>query len=137
MTKIHIWGDLQIIEADTIKLCRGCKREINVLSLLQFKYLGKQLFESRYLDELMQCRHCKTNFIIRWNLFDKDGHILSRVFSEDPNDLNVSWMDSLSESQKKEIANHMSNCIICQNKLNESQLETAQFSALLNRLRTK
>jgi uncharacterized protein with PIN domain len=124
-------GDLQKINiSDEFAVCSNCGA--NILDIANFKYEEKCETGPKYREEVNSCKKCGTQFILRYDLFDQDGHIHPRVFSEDPNDPKYNWTDILTKEQKEVIATHLKDCPICNKRL-ESELELdVWFSSILH-----
>jgi len=111
-------------------LCSKCGA--NILDIANVAYDGKARTAPRYREELFHCRECGTKFIMHYDLFDKDGHICPRVFSEDINIPEFKWQDLLVKEQIAEIATHLESCTICQDRLSEELLSDAWMAAVIH-----
>jgi len=95
--------------------CTGCGR--NILDIGNIKFVRNASSGAKYREEVYVCRECGTEFILRYDLFDDKGHIHQRVFSGDPNDPKYNWPDILDQEQKQEIAKHLKDCPVCNERL--------------------
>lgn len=110
--------------------CQKCHADI--LDIINFRYGGKIILEPTFREELCECRHCGTPFVIRYDLFDEDGHIEPRVFTGDSNDPEYNWQEKLSENQKEVIACHLRGCKECQERLEAEMLTDAWFASIIH-----
>ena len=110
--------------------CSKCGADI--LDIVNIAYEGKAKTDPKYRDELCHCRNCGTKFIIHYDLFDKDGHIYSRVFSEDINNPKFHWQDLLVKDQIDAISAHLASCKICQDSLSEEILSDAWLASVIH-----
>jgi hypothetical protein len=108
----------------------------NLLEITNFKYAGKTLTEPTHSDEVCICRICRTQFLLRYDFFDEDGHINPYTFSEDANDPEYNWQDNLTDEQRKIIASHLQECPVCQDRLSEQILKDAWFADILHKAKT-
>ena len=130
------WKDLQHININqTIAPCEKCGADIT--DIANFAFDGEISSEPLYREEKCKCKQSENTFILHYDLFDSDGHIFSRVFTEDVNNPFYNWQDVLSDSQKKAISEHLKACKICQERLSQEILDDAWFSNFLNTLRKK
>ncbi len=130
------WNKLQHINiCNEDEYCIHCKS--NILDLANFTYEGEVKSEPTYWEELCVCKSCNTSFIIHYDIFDAKGHIFSRVFSEDINDINYKWQETLTDAQKDIIAEHLENCEKCRKRLCAEILSNAWFSNFMDELRKK
>lgn len=112
-------------------LCLNCGSNLSLIGNFKFVEIYKN--SAREREELCECVVCQQRFIMHFNYFDMDGHIKNFVFGGDANDLNYNWQDQLTEIQKKEIEDHLKNCITCNNRLlNETTLD-AWFASLIHK----
>ena len=124
--------DLQMV--NVIKNKERCKRcGTNILDIANFKYSNKFFSTPNYREELCECKNCGTPFILRYNLFDEDGHVYRRVFSGDINNPKYNWQDNLTEEQIKTIAEHLESCQICARRLSEEMLSDAWLASVVHR----
>jgi len=127
--------NLQTVDiGDESALCSVCKTPIMDM---EFVYDNKAFDTPIAHDELCKCKKCGTQFILHFELFDPEGHILPRVFTEDINNLDYSWQDLLTEDQKEVVADHLEMCQECQSRLTAEILSNALFSNFLKRSRPK
>jgi hypothetical protein len=127
------WPEYQKVNIGRPKeLCVKCGT--NILNVSNFKYTGKFTSDTDYREELCTCRKCDKPFIIRYDLFDKKGHIFSRVFTGDVNDPKHQWHDNLTEAQKEKISKHLEGCELCQTRLSEEILSDAWFGNTLKNM---
>ena len=117
------------INADKVT-CSSCGAKM--LELGNFKFINIHKTDPSYTEELCVCKNCEKEFIIRYDIFDDDGHIQSRVFTGDINDPRYNWQDSLTEEQKSNIASHIKDCQVCIDRLSEEQLMDARFSSIIH-----
>jgi uncharacterized protein with PIN domain len=123
---------IQTISANKEKAsCNKCGA--NILDILNMAYEEKFKTDPRYREELCHCRFCGTKFIIHYDLFDKNGHVYSRVFGEDINNPEFKWQDLLVKEQIDEIAAHLSTCEVCKNRLSEEMLSDALLSSVIHK----
>ena len=120
----------RISVSDTDAACAKCG--VNILDIRNFKYSGKTMMSPEFREELCECRHCGAEFILRYNIFDKNGHIEQRVFTGDINDPEYNWQDSLVEDQKKAIADHLKKCKLCNDRLEDEVLTDAWFASVIH-----
>lgn len=113
---------------DEHAVCIKCKAKI----FDDFKFTGKMILEPTFREELCVCGNCEAEFIIHYDLFDKNGHIEPRIFTGDVNDPKYNWQDSLSDEQKKVIAIHLRGCEECKNRLADEILTDALFASLIH-----
>lgn len=128
------WEDYQKVDInnDSIK-CVECGSLLTRLS--GFVYAGESRSGLTFKEELCKCRSCQHLFVMRYELFDQEGHILSKVFTGDINNPNYNWQELLTEEQKKAISDHLRDCKICQDRLSEEILSDAWLSNFMNELR--
>jgi uncharacterized protein with PIN domain len=110
--------------------CTKCGKSL--LDITNIKFIKDSVSSARFQEELYICRSCGTEFIIRYDLFDSDGHINQRVFTDDPNDPKYNWPDILNQSQRDEIAKHLKDCKICNGRLDDEFENNLWFSSLLH-----
>lgn len=110
--------------------CRKC--EADILDIINFEYAGKTILKPMFREELCKCRHCGTPFVLRYDLFDEDGHVEPRVFTGDVNNPDYDWPDLLSEGQREVIADHLRNCEECQERLETEMLTDAWFASIIH-----
>jgi hypothetical protein len=125
---------MQVIKSENLTnynniICSSCK---NPLLLGHFTYSGKAINTSYSRNEYYVCNHCKTKFILLHEYFDDEGHIIPKVFSNDPNDKTKNWQDLLSKEQREKISKHLSKCKKCQEALENETLADAWFSSILH-----
>ena len=121
--------------ADEQAACSNCGA--NILDIANFRYAEKCETGPRFREEVNVCKKCGTEFILRYDLFDEEGHIHPRVFSDDPNDPKYNWQDLLTQEQKDTIAAHLKDCQICNDRLTDEQLDNARFASILHQNRIK
>ena len=130
------WEKLQKVDiGSTEELCRHCNADLTDIANFIFK--NELRSEPRYWQELCECQGCDTQFIMHYDIFDSGGHIYQRVFSEDVNDLEESWVESLSEGQRVEVQNHLENCEVCKERLSQEQLGEALVKEFMQNLRKR
>jgi hypothetical protein len=89
---------LHIININKEKaLCSKCGA--NILDIANVTYEKNTKSDPRYQEELCHCKVCETKFIMHYDFFDKDGHIWSRVFSEDINNPKFRWQELFVKEQ--------------------------------------
>ena len=110
--------------------CSVCGRNLNELG--NFVYLGFTKNSLREKDEQCKCTKCGTEFIMHYDYFDSDGHINSFVFNGDINDPSYNWQDQLTSEQTIEIAEHLTTCNVCSNRLNDEIASDAWLASLLH-----
>ena len=114
-------------ESDACKTCGA-----NILDIANIAYDGEHKMDPRYREELCHCRACGTKFIIHYDLFDPEGHVYARVFSEDINNREFKWQDLLNKEQLDGIASHLGSCEICKDRLSEEMLNDAWFASIVH-----
>lgn len=133
---MHEWGDLQIVSVNKNKeSCRHCG--VDLLDITNFIYNQKTLPKPTYWEELCKCRSCNCQFILHYDIFDSEGHIYSRIFSEDINNVNYNWQEALIDSQKSKIAQHLEHCKTCCDRLSQEILTEAWLKDFMQNLRKK
>jgi len=115
--------------------CPNCG--VNLLDIKNFIFNGKVDNMPTYIEEYCSCRHCGAPFILHYDLFDSKGHIFSRVFTEDINNMAYNWQDSLTDEQKKMISGHLEGCNICLDRLSHEILTDAWLKSFIASLRKK
>ena len=110
--------------------CLNCGADIH--DITNIRYAEKYVTGPKFREELNFCKKCGTEFILRYDLFDHEGHIHPRVFSEDPNDPKYNWTDLLTDEQKKVIAEHLKDCPVCNKRLMEQIELDVWFSSILH-----
>ena len=110
--------------------CKSCRA--NLLDIGNIKFIKNSISGSNFSEELYLCRHCNQEFIIRYELFDKEGHIQRSVFSEDPNDPKFNWPDLLTAEQKLAISDHLKSCDTCNKRLIEGIESNVWFASLIH-----
>lgn len=122
---------LQVINiSDEQALCTGCGSDL--LDIINFQYDGQTITTPTCSEEMCSCKKCKTKFLIRYDLFDQEGHINQRVFTGDINNNDYNWQDNLSEEQKGAISKHLKECKTCQDRLEDETLKDAWFSSIIH-----
>jgi len=128
----HQWKNLLTVEvSEDLAQCRNCGA--NIIDIKNFKYAGETRAAATFTEELYMCRHCKTKFIIRYELFDSDGHINSKTFSSDINSPENQWQDNLTDEQKRLVTKHLKKCPECKERLDEELLRDAWFSSMFKK----
>ena len=126
--------DSQIVDINKDNVpCRNCGA--NLVDVVNFVYMGEVDTRSTFIEEHCQCKHCKSIFILHYDLFDIDGHIYSKVFTEDVNNPDNNWQDNLTEEQKKIISQHLRGCKICIDRLNQEILTDAWLKSFIQALK--
>lgn len=110
--------------------CRVCGTDI--MELNNFRYAGKTITEPRFFEELCVCLGCNATFLIHYDIFDRAGHINPRTFTGDVNNPDYNWQDSLTDAQKNLIAEHLSFCPVCRDRLSEEILSDAWFAGIIH-----
>lgn len=110
--------------------CTKCNADI--LDIINFRFTGKVTLEPTFREELCECLHCGTRFVIHYDLFDKNGHVEPRIFTGDVNDPKYNWQDSLSDEQKTLIADHLHECEECRERLADEMLSDAWFASVIH-----
>lgn len=129
-------GNLQVVNIDDrSKKCRNCGADI--LNISNFSFEKEIKAEPLFWEELCKCTRCGIQFILHYNIFDKNGHIQSRVFFEDLNDPEYNWQDHLTPDQKRIIEEHLRSCQECCDSLSQEQLLDAWLKDILSNLRKK
>ena len=121
---LSVKNDVQIVNINKdVEPCKQCGA--NLVDIINIKYMDKVENTATYIEEYCQCKQCKSAFILHYDLFDADGHLYSRVFTEDINNPENNWQDNLTEEQRNIIAQHLKSCKICIDRLdNETLLDT-------------
>jgi len=123
--------DIQKVNiSDENAFCDKCGT--NILDISNFRYAGKTFIGPTYSEELCECRKCGGQFLIRYDFFDKDGHIRAETFSGDWNNAEYNWFDKLSTEQKAVIGDHLRRCPACQDLLDEETLNDAWFANFIH-----
>jgi len=112
--------------------CIGCG--LNFGELKSFTMTGARTTAPTYTEEGIRCTSCDMEYALRYEWFDKSGHVGEHVFSEDPNDPTFNWFDLLTPDQRMGIQAHIQQCPVCQAREIEAHLENARFAALIHRL---
>jgi hypothetical protein len=113
--------------------CQQCGS--NLIEITNFSYAGETTSTSAAREELCKCKNCGSTFILHYDLFDSEGHIYSKVFTEDVNNPSYNWQDSLTEDQKKAIAGHLQHCSVCVDRLSHELLTDAWLKSFITNLR--
>jgi len=124
---------MQLVDINKENHCDTCGASITHIP--NFKYAGTFTTGATYRNEECVCTQCGTHFIMHYELFDPEGHIYSKVFTGDINNLNYNWQELLTKEQLDVIARHLSECTVCQDRLSEEILTDAWFSDFLNQIR--
>jgi transcription elongation factor Elf1 len=107
----------------------------NLIDITNFMYDGQTTSTATYREERCKCKQCGTLFILHYNLFDENGHVYSKVFTEDINNPTYNWQDALTEEQKAKISEHLQHCEICVDRLSHEILTDAWLKGFINDLR--
>lgn len=107
----------------------------NLIDISNFVYDGKSNARPTYIEELCKCRKCNTQFIMHYDIFDSEGHIYSKIFTEDINNEEYSWQDALTEEQKKKVSEHLKYCNECLDRLSQEMLTDAWLKSFITHLR--
>lgn len=108
----------------------------NLVDVNNFSFKEKGDIKATYFEEQCLCKNCHTPFVLHYDIFDEDGHILSRVFVEDINDETYDWQDPLEPTQKEAICKHLENCPTCLDRLSQEMLTDAWLKSFITDLRT-
>jgi hypothetical protein len=114
--------------------CKNCG--LNLIDIANYQYDGHSSSTSTALEEDCKCR-CGALFILHYDLFDEEGHVYSKIFTGDINNLDYNWQDSLTEDQKIIISKHLEHCPICIDRLSEEELTDAWLRDFINTLRKR
>jgi hypothetical protein len=126
--------DIQIVDINKDQVpCQGCG--VNIVDVANFTFDGEIFSEPRYREEKCKCRNCGASFILHYDLFDVEGHIHSRVFSEDINSPSYHWPEALADNQKQTITGHLKDCKVCQDRLDQEILTDAWLKDIMDQLR--
>jgi hypothetical protein len=118
---------MQIINInDNDATCKQCGT--NIVDIANFIFSGE-------VEEHCKCNHCHTNFLLHYDIFDPSGHIDSKIFTEDINNANYNWQDSLTEDQKKVVSDHLAGCPECLDRLSQEMLTDAWLKSFIKALR--
>ena len=104
----------------------------NLATLGTFRLVEEKESTSREKKELCKCTNCGKDFILHYDLFDKDNHINNFVFGGDVNDPAYNWQDQLTKSQKIEIGEHLKTCTICNGRLINEITSDAWLASLIH-----
>ena len=115
--------------------CESCGSSLS--DVTKFMFVKKEASEPTYFEEQYMCKSCHAAFIMHYDLFDKNGHVLSRVFVEDINDESYNWQDVLTDEQRKAISEHLNSCPKCLDKLSQEMLTDAWLKSYVTELREK
>lgn len=127
---------IQIVNVNNDQVpCDVCGSNLIDVSNFQFEKRGD--IKPTYFEEFCLCKNCNSQFILHYDIFDENGHVLSRVFVEDVNDENYNWQDSLNFEQKKAISDHLPKCPICLDRLSQEVLSDAWLRDYIDELRNK
>lgn len=122
---------MQIIDMTTSQaLCDMCGS--NITELNAHRFTGRVEDTAEYHREYCTCKACHTTFILEYPIFDPEGHINPIILSEDVNDPEVRWTDSLTNEQKKVVISHLKSCIICKERITEETLSEAWFADFIH-----
>jgi hypothetical protein len=113
--------------------CKNCGA--NLIDIANYAYDGKTETTATVREEHCKCKKCGTSFILHYDLFDEEGHIYSKVFTEDVNNPSYNWQDALTEDQKSVISEHLKGCSICVDRLSMENLTDAWLRDFINMLR--
>jgi transcription elongation factor Elf1 len=113
--------------------CLSCGADL--VDIANIEYQGKAETAPTHRKELCKCRSCGQLFSLRYDLFDAEGHIYSRVFVEDVNNPNFHWQDLLTDEQKEKIAEHLDGCTTCTKRLNHEILSDAWLKSFMGQLK--
>lgn len=110
-------------------VCNVCGTE---LSLGAFTFLNVAENRPRIRLELNRCNNCGAEFLLRFRLFDQNGHIPPYVFSGDINDSSFEWQSIWTPEQQAAILAHMENCRECQTRRDDQALSDAWFGDIIH-----
>jgi hypothetical protein len=110
--------------------CSECGN--NIVELGHHKYSEQSENTPTQKDELCTCRVCGKEFLLHYEFFDEGGHINSFVFNGDINNPEYNWQDLLTEDQKKTIGEHLKDCAICSERLENEIISDAWLASLLH-----
>jgi uncharacterized protein with PIN domain len=110
--------------------CTGCGR--NILDISNIRFIRNAFSDAISQEELYVCRECGTEFLLRYDILDAEGHIQQRIFTDDPNDPKYNWPDILTPEQKVTVAEHLKTCKICNKRLEEEFETNLWFSTLIH-----
>lgn len=119
---------------DSEAVCASCGS--NLFDVTKIKYEGESVQMELFTEELFSCRSCGTRFVIRYDIFDNEGHINHQVFTGDVNDHRHHWQDNFSEEQKAVIGDHLKLCQECNNRLAEETLMDGWLGNIIHRGRS-
>jgi uncharacterized protein with PIN domain len=127
---------MQIVNInDTVAICKQCGADI--VDVANFTFSGKVDTTATCIEEYCKCQKCKTDFLLHYDIFDPSGHIYSKIFTEDINNVNYNWQDALTEDQKKVVSDHLEKCPECLDRLSQELLTDAWLKSFINALRDK
>lgn len=122
------------INSETAR-CKGCGA--NITDVANFTFTEEVYSEPTYREEVCKCKHCGTSFLLHYDIFDSEGHVFTRVFSEDINNPDYHWPEALTDSQKKLVSEHLESCIICQDRLENDLLTDVWLKSIITQLKGK
>ena len=126
----------QIVDInEDIVLCDHCGT--NLIDVANYTFDGNTVSESYYWDETCTCKGCNSKFILRYNIFDKEGHIYPSIFSEDINNPEYNWQEILNDIQKEVITEHLTDCEVCRDRLSQEMLSDAWFKDFIESIRSR
>jgi hypothetical protein len=114
--------------------CDHCGSDL--IDVANFMYDGETVSTATVREEHCKCKKCGTPFILHYDLFDPEGHVYAKVFTEDINNRDYNWQDSLTEDQKVKISEHLEHCPICIDRLSHETLTDAWLRNFITTLRT-
>ena len=130
----HKWDLLQHVDVSKEEvLCQKC--EADILDMANFTYAEKYVAKPTYWEELCKCKVCGTLFVMHYDIFDPEGHVYPRVFTEDINNPDYKWQDTLTDEQKRNLSEHLEACHICKERLSAEMLSDAWLGSFMENLR--
>lgn len=109
----------------------------NLVDISNFIFDGKVDTKPTFVEEHCKCKHCGTPFLMHYDLFDVSGHVLSKVFTEDINNVDYNWQDALTEEQRLAVSEHLKHCDVCLDRLSQEMLTDAWLKSLITGLHGK
>jgi len=133
---MQITSKVQVVNTYDNKVpCEVCGS--NLVDVVNFTFDKKGETQATFFEEKCLCKHCHTPFILHYDIFDPEGHIMPRVFVEDINDEKYSWQDPLTPEQKEAVSKHIAHCSTCLDQLSQEMLTDAWLKSYITTLRKK
>ncbi len=119
--------------------CRNCGNNLSELGSFNV-IAGETIYDGpKFRLEPNKCKACGKQFLLRYDLFDRDGHVSECVFRAfDINDDSFDFRSLWTPEQIKQIENHAfagTGCATCISAYNEAVLDEAKLKSLFKSLR--